>query len=956
MNSTGNLTDFLIKNLIKHDDKIKLPITNTRIGDKDLNIFGGSYHIPDNKYETFLNIYYQNVFEKNKSEYLTEKQIINNNEIDIEGTNNEIINGPLLVDFDFRYENTTTEKQYNKDHIFDIVSLYLEELKQFYIFDDLTEFSVYVMEKSKVNILNDIVKDGIHMIIGIQMNHILQQMLRLNIIDKIKDSIDIPIINDWENVIDTGITKGVINWQLYGSKKPNNEAYLLTGIYNITYDLSKDVISITEKKMKDFDLKKNIIKLSARNINNPKLKINPDILDKYQEMKKNLEKKPSSSNKKSTKYNGGGNVKLIIEDDEDDTEKEENEKIKIENIKDKKTLEKAVDLIFSKLNINEYYLKEIHQYTQILPEKYYCPGSHILNRQVGFALKHTDERLFLSWIMLRSKAIDFDYSTIQPLYKKWKNNFNKEDNNKNNILTKKSIIYWAKNEAFEEYEKIKKETIDYYIELTLNTPTEFDFACVLNQMYKEKYVCSSIVSNTWYVFNNHKWEIDRGNTLRLSISRDMHILYNNKINECIKQRLNCNDEEQLEIYKKRFIRLTEISSKLKKTSDKNNIMKEAMELFYDGLFMKKLDANKNLLAFNNGVIDFENKIFRNGEPLDYISKSTNIDYLPNYKTNNIETINEINNFMKQLFPIESLNEYMWEHLASCLIGVNRNQTFNIYKGVGSNGKSMLTDLMTQTLGDYKGVVPLTLITEKRTSIGGTSSEIMQLKGIRYAVMQEASKNMKINEGVMKEIVGGDPLQGRSLYSESETFDPQFTLAVCTNVDFTILSNDDGTWRRIRRVPFLSKFVDNIDNYDKKDENNKYIFLRDRSLKEKFPKWVSVFASMLVDKVYQTEGIVKDCDIVLEESNNYRKGQDIITAFIDEMIFITNCNDDYIIKKDLNHSFTEWFKQNSTHKNIPTCSELAEQMNKKIGKLTNNKWKGCKFNIIDDESVINNNFM
>ena len=293
MKSTGNLTEFLIKSLIKHDDKIKLPITNTRIGDKELNIFGGSYHISDDKYETFLNIYHQNVFEKNKDEYLTEKQIVNNKEIDMEGTNNEIINGPLLVDFDFRYENTTTEKQYNKSHIFDIVSLYLEELKQFYIFDDSTVFSVYIMEKSKVNILNDIVKDGIHMIIGIQMNHILQQILRLNVINKIKDIIDIPVINDWENIIDSGITKGIINWQLYGSKKPNHEAYLLTQIYNITYDLSNDLISIVEKKIKDFDLKKNIIKLSARNLNNPKLKINPDILDKYNEMKKNLEKKPS---------------------------------------------------------------------------------------------------------------------------------------------------------------------------------------------------------------------------------------------------------------------------------------------------------------------------------------------------------------------------------------------------------------------------------------------------------------------------------------------------------------------------------------------------------------------------------------------------------------------------------------------------------------------------------------
>jgi hypothetical protein len=33
--------------------------------------------------------------------------------------------------------------------------------------------------------------------------------------------------------------------------------------------------------------------------------------------------------------------------------------------------------------------------------------------------------------------------------------------------------------------------------------------------------------------------------------------------------------------------------------------------------------------------------------------------------------------MEKLFPIPELNRYMWEHLASCLICTNLNQTFNI---------------------------------------------------------------------------------------------------------------------------------------------------------------------------------------------------------------------------------------------------------------------------------------
>jgi len=69
-------------------------------------------------------------------------------------------------------------------------------------------------------------------------------------------------------------------------------------------------------------------------------------------------------------------------------------------------------------------ITEAHQYTQILPEKYYCPGSHALNRQVAFALKNTSNILFLSWIKLRSKADDFEFESIPGLFANWNNHFN----------------------------------------------------------------------------------------------------------------------------------------------------------------------------------------------------------------------------------------------------------------------------------------------------------------------------------------------------------------------------------------------------------------------------------------------------------------------------------------------------------------------------------------------------
>ena len=317
--------------------------------------------------------------------------------------------------------------------------------------------------------------------------------------------------------------------------------------------------------------------------------------------------------------------------------------MEISKIKNSKDLDEIVDDMINKIESNtaDYELKETHLFTMLLPESYWGDGSYNKWIRVGWALKNTSNILLPTWLKFCSQSKEFTYNQINDLINRWyKFDYNQEG------LTSRSIMYWAKNDNPKEYYKIRNETISYFIEQTINNVTEWDFAQVLYQICKDEFVCVSIKNNIWYEYISHRWfEIDSGNTLRLIISKRMHDIYMKKTTDTVNalQKIDIGNENH-ELLRKRSNKLTDLCLLLKKTNWKNNIMREAKELFYDKDFYNKLDNNPNLLCFNNFVVDFKNNTIRNGQPDDYISKCTNIDYIP-YKILNEsykEIVDEIN--------------------------------------------------------------------------------------------------------------------------------------------------------------------------------------------------------------------------------------------------------------------------------------------------------------------------
>jgi hypothetical protein len=167
--------------------------------------------------------------------------------------------------------------------------LYLDQLKQCYIFEKNKPFDVFIFEKPNVNRLQDgsLTKDGIHMMMGINVDHTMQLIIREKMIEKLPEIWDLPLINNWDGVLDEGISKGTTNWQMYGSRKPGNEAYELTQYYIIKYDERDGELAMDEQKISSLNLKDNFMRISAQNDNIQKFEINPKI---FKEISKNISK------------------------------------------------------------------------------------------------------------------------------------------------------------------------------------------------------------------------------------------------------------------------------------------------------------------------------------------------------------------------------------------------------------------------------------------------------------------------------------------------------------------------------------------------------------------------------------------------------------------------------------------------------------------------------------------
>jgi P4 family phage/plasmid primase-like protien len=957
----GDLFDFLRAHKTTKEEG---NITHTRIGNKKENVYGGSYSIPDEELDLFYKLYHEHVFVKNKPEYLTEVQ-----------RKSDSI--PCLIDLDFRYTPKVKTRQHGIEHIEDLCRLYMAGISELFEMEgEETKVDVYVFQKPSVNTTSSkMTKDGVHIVICLHMDHIQQMMLREYVCSRAESVLgDLGLTNSYGDVFDDCISKGTTNWQLFGSKKPGGEAYQLARPFRFVFfdDGSFELEARSKSRVKPLEI---LTRATARMSSLVRL----DMKKEHQERYNTVRDSNQRANARALAGGGGGGetVGLVA----GLFGGAMSAPLSLADINSQEKLDAAVEAWLKAIPNDKYFIRETHQYTMMLPEEYYGPGSYDKWMRVGWALANTHPSMIITWIALSARSPAFEWSSIDDIVDRWST----FSTNNPDGLTARSIMYWCKNADEEAFLEVKNTTINHYIERNLGEIRHYDIAQVVYQVFKDEYRCvQTKKGNDWYQFKNHRWvNIGNGSSLRNNISETISALYGARGSEYLRMsNLESRREEMYDgadaadavasaddaagmpkksaLYQKYSGELSKVSNDLRDTNYKRSIMSDAADIFHnnDPEFAKNLDQNIYLMGFNNGVFDFQTNEFRPGRPEDYITKSTGINYVPFNPRSSMQAKarEEITSMVDKIFPHEELRRYMWEHMASILIGRNFNQTFNIYNGSGSNGKSIIIEFLCNIMGDYACQLPVAYVTEKRPGIGQVSPELFDLVGARLAYMSEPTKGMTLNDGVMKELTGGDVMKANPKYRDPIEFRPQFKLVVCTNTLFNIGSNDDGTWRRIRLCEFESKFS----NSARPTAENPYVFKPDVMLPAKIGTvpdgpgaeqaavWKQVFMSMLVEIATRTRGLVADCDKVLEASNRYRADQDCYTQFFDEHI-VQGVESDSIKVKEVKRVFKEWYIASFSQR-PPKAKELEDFLNKRIGKRNRTRgWVGYKL-VLDEHEL------
>lgn len=285
----------------------------------------------------------------------------------------------------------------------------------------------------------------------------------------------------------------------------------------------------------------------------------------------------------------------------------------------------------------------------------------------------------------------------------------------------------------------------------------------------------------WFAFTGQRWQPDqcgialqRGKEMALSIFREV---------------ASENDDGQREKLAKHAL-----------ASQRKDRITAAIELAKPDLAIlpDDLDADPLLLNVANGTIDLRTGTLRPHRREDYITKITNASYDPSAKCPVFQK------FLGRIFRSNpALIPYLKRAMGYGATGLNVEQVLFYFWGGGANGKTTFLDAVAFALGGYAGKADRELLAANDAH----PTNIMDLMGLRTAMLSETNEGRRVDEGKLKDLVGETRLKARKMRQDFSEFPATHKIFLCSNHKLVVRGTDYGFWRRIRLIPFVETITD-----------------------------------------------------------------------------------------------------------------------------------------------------
>lgn len=210
----------------------------------------------------------------------------------------------------------------------------------------------------------------------------------------------------------------------------------------------------------------------------------------------------------------------------------------------------------------------------------------------------------------------------------------------------------------------------------------------------------------------------------------------------------------------------------------------------------------------NGLYSYTHKI-SDSNGLTKVTTKANILDMTAQDINTCEGVQLFSRFMKQIQPNQETRNYLIGVIANAITGHRENEYTYIFHGsTGANGKSVLTELLEDMLGNYCERYTTDCLVRHSQS-GKPAEAAKALENRRLVIGSEIGDGSRIDGGAFKRYFSNDSYRIREIYKAAYTVKPTHTMFLPVN-QMPNFGSDPAVRRRLVVIPFTEHFVMNPD--------------------------------------------------------------------------------------------------------------------------------------------------